>query len=968
MSAGGRTYWRSLEEAARAPDAEGEFPDGADRPDGVSRRDFLQWLGAGLALTTAAGCARTPQGKILPYSERPQSVTPGVPQFYATSMLRDGCAVGLVVESHEGRPTKIEGNADHPASLGAAGVYEQASVLELYNPHRARAVRGRDGETTWDVFAAATHARSDRGARLRFVLEPTTSPLIGEALARVRQRYPEARFTFFAPLANTRFDSAVKQLFGRSLSVQYDFSKANSIIALDSDFLMSGPFALRHARQFADGRRLARASDAMNRLYAIEPMLSVTGAAADERLPVRASEILGFAAAIARAIGVKVASSIESTVQQPMVAAIARELRAHAGSSIVIAGERQSIEVHALALAINQALGNFGKTIQFTESVYLDAGDATQDLQTLSTELEHGAVDTLVILDGNPAYSAPAELDFARKLRQVPRSVYWGLYENETARACQWLLPAQHYLESWGDARAFDGTHSIVQPLVAPLYDGVSITTALSHFAGDAPSNDYERLRASFARRALQSERDWEKLLQRGFLDGSAAPFVTPDFNPDALASILDRAAAAKSKAPASHELELNLVPDYSVFDGRFADNPWLLELPRPLTKLTWDNAALMSPRTAARLHLHNDDVIEITTPRARTRLPVLIAPGHADDCLSAALGYGRSGAETWADGVGVNLYPFSTTQSPFYSTVSAQKTSDHYPLSITQQHWQMGDHEQVLAATLAQFRNQPDFTRGQRGPLPSLMHPAERPGDQWAMSIDTSVCIGCGACEVACQAENNILVVGKESVARSREMHWLRIDTYFNGDPQNPTALHQPMLCQHCEHAPCEYVCPVNATVHSPDGLNEMVYNRCVGTRFCSNNCPYKVRRFNFFKWENREPANQGLVQLQRNPEVTVRERGVMEKCSFCVQRIRNNEIKERISNSSITKPIEFQTACQQACPTRAITFGSLTRPGPELARLRRDPRRYDVLHDMGTRPRVEYLAKIRNRDPELG
>ena len=991
----GREYWRGLEELIDTPEFRDalahEFPMGAaEQSDGMTRRSFVKLLGASLALAGVNACTSMPEERIVPYVTPPPEVTPGIPLHYATSMVLDGYATGLLVESHVGRPTKIEGNPEHPASLGAAGVYEQASVLQLYDPHRARTMRSTQGSASWASFVRAFSPAGmrgrvgERGAGLRVLLEPTSSPLTADLLARLHELYPDARAYFHAPLASQAMADGMRIAVGRPLQPQFDFRRADVILALDADFLAAMPFHLRYARDYAARRHIERPSDSMNRLYVVEAMLTPTGGVADHRLRVRASDVArvlaGVLAELVLELGVQpagmpaaVASALErhrpSGVHGDWIRAVARDLQASAGQSIIIAGERQPASVHALAHVLNTALGNIGNTVWYSQSPIIETGEPSHDLQPLVSEIRSGDVDTLIILGGNPAYTAPADLELSRWLRSLPRSAYLGLYENETAQGVHWFVPSAHYLESWGDARAYDGTASIIQPLIAPLYSGKTGDEVLAVLTGDLDPHAHALLQRAWRERVGSAHFDafWDDTLHRGLVRDSASPHIAATTRWDTLAPVLQSIAptTAGGASVTAGAIEVVLRQDPSVYDGRFGNNAWLQELPDPMTKLTWDNAAILSPATARRLGVDTGDVIELRHDTRALRIPALVLPGHADDAISLQLGYGRAGDEAVAHGVGIDVFTLQTSATPYIiDAVAVSRTSEHHDLAVTQTHWALDGRDIVRQATLQQYRANPHFTAEQRGRVLSLYQPyALDTGDQWAMTIDLSTCTGCSACVVACQAENNIPVVGKSDVLKSREMHWLRIDRYFSGEAEDPDVVTQPMLCQQCEKAPCEYVCPVSATVHSPDGLNEMVYNRCVGTRFCSNNCPYKVRRFNWFDY-NAEISE--TEQMVKNPDVTVRGRGVMEKCTFCVQRIRRSQIQARLENCAL-EPNEVQTACQQACPTRAIVFGSMTNAASDVARELAQDRGYAVLHEQGTQPRVRYLARITNPNPDM-
>jgi molybdopterin-containing oxidoreductase family iron-sulfur binding subunit len=951
--------------------------------DGLDRRGFLKLVAASAAL---AGCDHAPPSKLYPFNTRPEDVTPGRPTWYATTLALDGYATGVLVRADDGRPTKIEGNPRHPASLGATGMYEQAAVLGLYDPGRARAARDGDLPSTWAAIAARLAGpRDDRGARLRLLLRPESSPLVAAQLARVKARWPAARVTFWAPLGDGEAAAGARLAFGRALSTVYDFGAAPVVVSLDADFAGAGPFCVRYARQLADARRVAQPGDAMARLYVVEPAPTATGSLADHRVRARGSEVAAVAAALALeldAIQMKPGNREKVTIQEkstirekatskekvaipgkvalppdlraqlergrardPWIAAAARDL-ARAGGLVVV-GPRQPAEVHALAHALNAALG--ARASSLVPPVLLD-GD--QPLAELTDELAAGAVDTLLIVDGDPVRDAPADLDFGAALDRVARSLYLGVEENDTALRCRAFVPAAHPLEAWGDARALDGTRSLAQPVIAPLHGGRTAVELLAALAGDRFPDARRLLRASFA----GGDAAWRDALADGVVDGSASPPLHATPRP------LRHYPQPPTVLPA---LELCFAPSATLYDGRFATNPWLLEQPDPITKLTWDNAALLGARTAARLGIDHGDDLELTVGGAHAILAALVVPGHAEGCATVAVGWGRARPDAPRARAGVDVYPLRRAAAPWFAAAGVRRTGGATALARTQRVSSQLGRAIAPSLTRDEYRTDPDRFAELRAPVPSLMAPWPASGDQWAMTIDTGVCTGCSACEVACRAENNVLVVGKREVLRGREMHWLRIDTYWDGPPDDPRPIHQPMLCQHCEKAPCEYVCPVNATEHSSDGLNEMIYNRCIGTRFCSNNCPYKVRRFNWFRYDERAP-NDGLARLQRNPQVSVRQRGVMEKCTYCVQRIRSVEIEARLAARAV-RPGEVVTACQQACPTRAITFGSLAHADSDVVAWRDQPRAYAALHDEGTRPRTMYLARVTNPNPEL-
>jgi Fe-S-cluster-containing dehydrogenase component len=955
----------------------------------LDRRGLLQLLGASAALAGLGACTQSPREKILPYARRPREVTPGVATPYATSMVIDGFALGLLAQSHEGRPTKIEGNPEHPASLGATGTYQQASVLDLYDPGRPSSVR-RDGAlSSWDdVLTSLVRAPSWRPW---FVLPPQSSPLVGSLMDEIRRRYAAARFSFVSPISRRRVYDATRLSFGRALEPHYDFARARVVLALGADFLSGMPMSVRWARDFSRARRIAAPGAEMNRLYALEATLTPTGGIADHRAAVRPSAQATIAGAVLRevlargplAAGRRLPPALtdllpnaEGSSEATFIRAAASDLARASGASVVIAGDGAPLELHLVAHALNAVLGNWGTTVWFSEPALLPA-EPRSSLADLAAALDAKTVDSVLVLDSNPVYFAPPALELERRLRSAPESLHLTAFENETSRACRTVAPLSHYLESWGDARAHDGTISFIQPLIEPLHPSRSVIEVLAACAGRPSPRGHtlltERYRAELG---AAFEQRFEEYLRAGLIAGSSSPRLSVEADFSAIIEPLRRAWA---EPPRAQHRELHFEASPSLYDGRFANNAWLLELPHPSTKQSWGNAAVISPALAAALDVDDGRVLALELDGRVLEAPALILPGQAGDVITLALGYGQMGPALLGAGIGVNAFALRSDDGEFAAGLRIRVEDRREALAITQNHGRARGRPLALRATLEEWRRHPDLTAHLRGPQPTLLpvHPAHETiarkppepsaGDraqteQWAMTIDTSLCLGCSACVVACQAENNVPVVGKAEVARGREMHWLRIDRYFEGPDDDPRVVHQPMACQHCELAPCEYVCPVNATVHSPDGLNEMVYNRCIGTRFCSNNCPYKVRRFNWFEFTGLPTAEQ----LARNPDVTVRERGVMEKCTFCVQRIRRSERQARIEQREIA-PGEVMSACQQACPTEAIQFGSLRHGGTKMVEWRKEGRAYSVLHDLGTRPRTQYLAKIDNPNPEL-
>ncbi len=977
---GGRKLWRSLSELpsdhGTGEAAKGEFAPGADEaPDSVVRRDFMRLVGASAALASASACNRATRETIQPYVTQPPEVVPGNPLYFASSMSIDGYAVGLVVESHEGRPTKIEGNPDHPASLGATGPIDQATVLGLYDPDRARGLTSGGRPCSWPAFVEKFAPRlRDGGAHL--LLAATSSPLVADQVARLRARYPRLDLRWHAPLAPTAIWRGAQIAFDKVLEPRIRLADAHVIVALDSDFLAAGPAWRVIAREFAEGRRLRTAHDAMNRLYVVEPALSVTGMSADHRLRVQAREVVSVAASIATALakqGVALPADLlaalapwasRAALHARWTGAVARDLAAYRGSCLVLVGDDQPPELHALGHALNAALGNVGKTIGYGPSPIVDAGTEGFDLHPLSRALDGGEVATLIVVGGNPVYSAFADLELSRRFGAARESAYVGPYVNETARACGWFAPEAHYLESWGDARAFDGTVSLSQPIMAPRAERRTTSEVLSALLGEPRATSHDLLVAYWRLARPDFETEWAAWLGRGLIPATAFAPMSPEARFSAVRDAIG--ALALPAGPAERALEVVLRRDPRVHDGTYANNAWLMEMPNPATHLAWGNAALVSKETAGRLGVSDGDLLRLVVAGRSVEAPALIVPGHADQTIALSLGYGHTGdGETVAHGVGANAYALRTRAAPSFADGTAIAIGGRVELALEQVHSSLEgrDDEILLHRTLDEYQRDPAFAR-QRDERPLALYDHRPAGKrQWGMVIDLNACIGCGSCVVACQAENNVPVVGKAGVVKGRAMHWLRIDRYFVGAPEDPQVLLEPMLCQHCEKAPCEYVCPVNATTHSADGLNQMIYNRCVGTRFCSNNCPYKVRRFNWFNYHQDEAADIALV---RNPDVTVRARGVMEKCTYCVQRIREAEIRSEVRGSPMQDG-DVVTACEQACPTRAITFGDIADPTSRVVRAGANDRRYAVLNELGTLPRTRYLARVRNPNPEL-
>jgi MoCo/4Fe-4S cofactor protein with predicted Tat translocation signal len=1003
----GPRYWRCLEELAETPEFQEylrrEFPSDEYWTDPASRRTFLRLMGASLAMAGigVSGCSSAPPEKIVPYVRAPEELVPGRPLWYASAVGLGGYATGVLVESHMGRPTFVAGNEKHPASLGAIDPLAQASVLGLYDPDRSQVVMEGVKIGTWDAFLlkaveALDAQRSKQGEGLRILTETVTSPTLARQIRALKETFPKMVWHQYEPVNRDNARAGARLVYGEDVATRYQLDKANVIVALDADPLGTGPGRLRYARDFAARREPG--GSGINRLYAVEASPSVTGAMADHRLAIPAHQVAGFAHALAKTLGVEVPPPPGGAVSEregKWIAALARDLQnlKNQGASVVIAGEGQPPVVHALVHAINQVLGNVGKTVIHTAPIEEEPVQQSDSLRTLVRALDAVQVDALFILGGNPVYTAPVDFTFAARLKKAKFSVHLSLYNDETSAACHWHVPMAHELETWGDLRAFDGTATIQQPLIAPLYGGRSTCELIAAFMKGVNRTGYELVRETW--KTTWGEQDFETRWRTAVHDGIVAGSERP-----AKEVALKENPPAPVPAPASAGLELVIRPDPTIWDGRFANNGWLQELPKPWTKLTWDNAALVSVKTAERLGLETSELtgrctlVDLRHGDYSVLAPVWVTPGHADDSVTVHLGYGRTRVGRVGNGAGFNAFLLRTSNAPdLVKGLEITRTGDTFPMATTQHHHSMEGRDFVRVATLGagntlHFEHHeheqepgPEETlypgypeevvgrdprqkvpEGRQGSLPVLTE-HDTTGYAWGMVVNLNTCIGCNACVTACQAENNIVVVGKDQVIRGREMHWMSIDRYFHGNLDEPEVLHQPRLCMHCENAPCELVCPVAATVHDAEGINNMVYNRCVGTRYCGNNCPYKVRRFNFYQFADLHSPTEALLH---NPDVSVRARGVMEKCSFCIQRINQARYTAEKEDRRI-RDGEIITACQGACPTRAITFGDINDPNSQVARLKATERNYGMLAELNTRPRVSYLAKLRNPNPEI-
>ncbi|HWG77308.1 MAG TPA: 4Fe-4S dicluster domain-containing protein [Steroidobacteraceae bacterium] len=965
------------------------------------RRRLLGMMAATAALA-GAGCSAPDERYLVPYAMGPEQLLPGVPVLYATALAERGYGIGALVETNDGRPTKVEGNPRHPASLGSTTPQMQASVLQLWDPARSSVPLHRGQIGLWPQLQTAIESQRDAleksaGAGLHILMRPSSSPLLASQLDRIRERYPRMQIAVYDPLASDSPASGARLAFGRALEPIYHFDRARVVLTLDADFLQGQPGSVRYARELVSQRIPDRGAD-MSRLYAIESTPGLIGALADHRLAARPDQIEALAYRLAHAFAIPAPAALAPSAAMRWEQGLLADLRAHRGACLVIPGDGMPPAVHALAYALNEQLGTPGTTHAYLEPFGYQPTSSSGSLDSLRRLTEAaaaGAVQLLLIIDGNPVYDAPVDLQFAAALARVPQSLHLSAYVDETSTACTWHVPATHAFEQWGDLRADDGTVSVVQPLIAPLYGGHSAHELLDLLTPLQASEAHAQLQALWrARGGADFDASWREWLRAGLIDGTAAPAASARLQLATLPAPQGTASAqsvptaspvATQSAPASRAVQLIFIADQSIRDGQWSNNAWLQELPRSMSKLTWGNAAYVSPRTAAALGVQTGDEIwlEQQTGGASARpvrAGVWVLPQQPDECITLPLGYGRTSAGPVGDGVGFDAYPLRLAAAPWYGQALARRAGTRWSPALTQRDLTLHGRDELLPlATLQHFRREPHFATAseeERVPDHTLYPPYPYPGYKWAMTIDLNACIGCNACTIACQAENNIPTVGAEQVRLGRVMHWLRIDRYEDErleavDPLDPAGtartrtLFQPVPCMQCENAPCEEVCPVEATVHDSQGLNVQVYNRCIGTRFCSNNCPYKVRRFNFLQYSNQ--SVDALKALQ-NPDVSVRRRGVMEKCTYCLQRIERARIAAELEHRGV-RDGEVVTACQAACPTQAIRFGNLNDPQAQVRTTKASPRNYSLLGQLNTRPRTTYLARVLNpAEPERG
>jgi MoCo/4Fe-4S cofactor protein with predicted Tat translocation signal len=956
----GKEYWRNLDQIADTPEViqllQKEFPDNAeDINNPVSRRKFLGLMSASLAFAGLASC-RKPVEKIVPYVQAPENIIPGIPKYYATTATRAAHAYGMLVESHEGRPTKIEGNDKHPSSMGKSNTYLQAEILNLYDPDRAKNVT-RDGkDVTFEDFVTfwkEKHAEflANQGEGLALVSGEFSSPSMHRLYSTFKKVFPKADWAVYEAVNQANINKGIEAAAGKKLRARYNFDKAKVIVSIDSDFLGTANDAIANSLGFANGRRVKTEKDDMNRLYIVESSFSITGGMSDHRQQLSQTQIEAFTVQLAAALGVTDKGA--AVVPEEWMKALAADLKSNPSASIVIAGNRQSAETHALVFAINAALANNNNTISYHDDAYavLDDGSVS--------DLFKKKINTLITLDNNIAYTLSGDSEIMKALGTIENKICFSMFADETAKISNWHIAASHFLEFWGDASAVDGTLSIVQPLIAPLYKTKSPLEFLNVLVSTENKKDYDLVKESW--KSLlnsSSEKPWRKVLHDGLfaVDNKVNATLKNKIVPDVSINSLSK-----------DNLEIVFYTSWATYDGRYSNNGWLQEAPNPVTKISWDNAALISPKTATEFGIKSRDLIKISVNGKELEIVAFVLPGQTDYVIALDLGYGRKEVGRIADGTGFDVYTLRNT--PLLHSVSGaliSKTGSTYVLANTQDNISMEGRPLIREATLAEYKKGDNFEPEQTDhpPLKSLFDDYDySKGYQWGMAIDLNSCTGCNTCVIACQSENNIPVIGKEQVEKGREMHWMRMDRYFAGDLNKPEMVYQPVACQHCENAPCEQVCPVQATLHDEEGLNVMTYNRCVGTRYCANNCPYKVRRFNFFNFTKDMPET---IQMAQNPDVTVRFRGVMEKCTYCTQRIQKAKIDAK-NEGRMAKDQDYMTACQQACPSNAIVFGNINDPESEVTKIKKLNRNYALLGELNIRPRTTYLAKLRNPNPAI-
>ncbi len=999
-----KTYWKSLNELANNEEyrkfAEREFPeDATELKDGISRRNFLQVMGASVALAGLASC-RKPVEKILPHSRQPEFKVTGESNYYATSMPFHGYTTGVLVNSYQGRPIKIEGNDLHPASAGKTNIHAQAEILSMYDQERSRYVRNNDEQSSWEDFVDFCEEHfADTDRRIAFISEANHGPTYNRLKDEAQNRFTNADWVTFEPYGEENVLAGHEQALGQKLRRSNRFDRANVVVSLEDDFMNVADNNVQNIQRFSEARKIDSVEDELNRLYVVESNYSLTGSNADNRYRLKTTKLKSFTFALGARLSQDVSGLdafsgySDDSIDSDWIEELAAELLDNRGSSILTAGSEHPPEVHAAVAAINVALDNAGETVEYISVPTVDEGDQNKRYREVVQAMQNGEYDTVVLIGTNPSFNSYGDLDFNEALDQVDTSIHLGLHNDETGSRCNWHVNRAHFLETWGDGRSWEGQLSVIQPLIQPLFDGKSEVEFLAAVVHGEDEKGVDLVKESWDDVLTEDfDNQWDTVLHDGLLEDTSYDLASVSL----AGNFADEISQALSDAPASSDSEIEFVlrPDPKIVDGRYANNGWLMELPDQMTKITWDNVALLSPQTARDIGIPDSrafgqtavPMLTIETDEGSVDLPAWVIPGHADNSITTYTGYGREIGKV-AAGVGVNTFAVRSSEKPLvHSSVSVSASGEEYEIASTQDHHSMEGRPLVMEAPVAEYRQNPTFADDEAGiyegeidpetgkpiNLYDVDHfPEHEP--QWGMTIDLNSCIGCGVCTIACQAENNIPVIGKREVRRGREMHWIRTDRYFSGDEDgNPKVMHQPVPCMQCEQAPCEQVCPVVATTHSDDGLNQMTYNRCIGTRYCANNCPFKVRRFNFFNYAREflaEGDDPEIIQMAMNPDVTVRFRGVMEKCTYCVQRISRAKIETKNKTGDSIKPPDGSvvTACQQACPANAIEFGDLTDDQSKISQSKVKDRHYNLLEYLNIRPRTSYLAKIRNPNTNL-
>lgn len=1003
-----KTYWKSLNELAKNKEYEKfatrEFPENAtELTDQVSRRSFLRVMGASIALAGFASC-RKPMQKIMPYSKQPEDIIIGRPNYYATSMPFQDVATGVVIQNNEGRPSKLEGNEEHPASMGKSSIFNQAAILGMYDPDRSRHPQFNDQKSSIDEFSTfAADYFSDTGRNILFISEANSSPTFNRLKERTLNRFSNSDWVIYEPFGEENTLEGTNMAFGQRLRTVNHFDRANVVISLDDDFMTPSQHknSVENARKITSSRKVRSTEDTMTRLYIVENNYSITGSYADHRLRLKSSEIEPFLYALAGRLsqdvgGLNAYSNVSNIFSaHDWIDTLADELLSNRGESILSIGTDYSAAAHATVSAINHALNNSGQTVTYHQLPHQATEGQNEAFESAVNRMTAGNYDAVVMIGTNPLLTAPSNLGFAGALANVDMKIHLSDYVDETSKVCNWHLNRAHFLETWGDGLSYTGERSIIQPQILPLFDGISEVEFLSAITEGEVQKGYDLVQETWnSYYPSNFSNRWERILHDG-IDSDSGFQPTNVSLRNNFSNLVNPFLSAEPLAG----MEISIKPDPKLFDGRYSNNGWLMELPDPMTKITWDNVALMSPATAESIGIPRErsfssnevPLVRINAGDESIEIAAWVQPGHADDSITLYTGYGRENIGRVADGVGVDVFPLRTSDTMLFQPAEVTAIGRKYEIACVQDHHSLEGRDMVRSASLEEYKENPDYASFEsfhgfkvpglkeaqaegddRGPISLFTEeygPDHQP--QWGMAIDLNACFGCGVCTIACQAENNIPVIGKREVGRRRIMHWIRTDRYYEGDPDNPKVYHQPVPCMHCELAPCEQVCPVAATVHSDDGMNQMTYNRCIGTRYCANNCPFKVRRFNFFNY-SKEYLTTGddpeIIQMAMNPEVTVRFRGVMEKCSYCVQRVNRAKIDTRIKTGSRKPPDGMvKTACQQACPADAISFGDLTDRQSVVSQDKINERNYVLLEEINVRPRTSYLAKIRNTNPDL-